>query len=254
MPVADMPCYPTVDGTPITLDLGANLFAGALASTLAAMREAIIRRPALNGIALDTEAGALVATDGHRLHLAALGSEARLPGLVGQVRIIPAGACYLLQKLLKGADGIVRFSWDDKVCTVTPADGSWHVAFQWVDGKFPVYEQVIPKKFKTSVKLDGKALREILTRTSKLPISLDVGDCEIGFSAGKSEGLFITGKLPAEREGEHIKVGFNPAYLIDALNCVYPDDGPVTLHFEGGWSSVILKTADRTAVVMPVRL
>lgn len=261
LPVADLPRYRTIDGTPTTLEIGVCAFAAGLDSVIPAM-SSDQTRSSLQGVAVDMETGALVATDGHRMHIASV-SGLKLLGSPGQVRTLPANACRVLQKLLRGAkEGNVRLSWDDKTCTVTCAD--WHVALAWIQGKFPSYEHVIPKEHAIKVKLDGATFRATMERAANLKpakekpsveIVLDVGDCEMGLFAGNpKEGAVVSGKLPCEREGEHIKIAFRPAYILDALDCCYPDDGTITLLFTDPSSPVVFKTLDRMAVVMPVRL
>ena len=128
-----------------------------------------------------------------------------------------------------------------------------------IEGKFPNYEQVIPKDEKTTTQVDRQELLSALRRVSLLT-SQENQSVKLDFIKGK---LLISSKAAnlgeAKEEiltdvvGEDLTIGFNPTYLIDALKNL--ESEKVTLVMTGQDKPGLVKTNEGYLyVVMPMQL
>jgi len=212
----------------------------------------------LNGLLLETEGKHLraVATDGHRLALAEI-ELAKKAGKDEQV-ILPRKGVLELNRLLDG-DG-----------QLTVVLGSNHVRVdldgvrltsKLIDGRFPDYERVIPKKAPNVIKADRELLRHALQRTGILSnekyrgVRLELDKGTVTISANNPDQEEATESVELEYSGEQMEIGFNVNYLQDALAAV--DSPEVELHVTDSNSSclIVSPATDRVKyVVMPMRL
>ena len=202
----------------------------------------------------------LVATDGHRLH--------RVSGLPGVdvERIVGKRALTALIKLLKGYNGDVSATFGE-VCSFSA--GNAVLTVKATDAQFPPYEQVIPGGHHKQIRVACGAFLAALEGARPLTcdtrgVSLEAVADRIVVSADNPErGEFrqeIPGNMtvePATDTPAHYVAGFNPRYLVDALDA--QGDEILTLQAEGEMDPIRVDTlgvglTTRTAVIMPMRL
>lgn len=224
-------------------------------------------RYAINGVLLKRHGKKLemVATDGRRLALARGTSETPASG-DGSSCIIPTKALAMVLKLIDDVNRNVRiailsnqivFAFDDD-----DKGGGTVLASNLVEGTFPPYEDVIPKD------QDKKATFEVGTlgsgvRRAALLTNEESRGVRMAFG-GKSKGLRLSSRAPemgeaevdvdmVAYEGDEIEIGFNPAFIIDALKVV-PEEQIIIEMKAPNKPGVIRSGSDFVYVVMPVNL
>lgn len=206
---------------------------------------------------LDGNTARLVATDGRRLALAQ-GAAAEHGGHTtkGHSPVVPTKAMNLLERNLQDDEETV------KVC-LRPNEVLFRteravVYSRLVEGRFPDYKQVMPKKQGTKVVLQAApfqaAVRQaaIMTdedskrvtfRFSKNNLTLKAQ----GATAGRSKI-----ELPIEYDAKTLEIGFNPTYMVDMLK-VLPADAELTLDLiDAGSPALFRYGADYSYLVMPL--
>ncbi|MDX1562973.1 MAG: DNA polymerase III subunit beta [Gammaproteobacteria bacterium] len=212
----------------------------------------------LNGLLLETEGKTLraVATDGHRLALAEIDLSAPA-GSDGQV-IVPRKGVQELNRLID-SDGNVTIVLGSNHIRVD-RDGV-RLTSKLIDGRFPDYERVIPKKAKDLIGADREVLRHALQRTGILSnekyrgVRLELGQGSVVISANNPDQEEATETVEIDYSGDEMEIGFNVNYLLEALSAV--DSETVQLHVIDANSSCLIVSpeSDRVKyVVMPMRL
>jgi DNA polymerase-3 subunit beta len=226
----------------------ASTFRGAVGWVLpAASRD--VTRPHLTGLLFDNEA--VVATDGHRLHLA------RLDGLNAGPTVVPARALNLLLRVLPPS-GEVTAARVDRLLRFQA--GCWEVVVPASDAPFPPYEQVVPRPADAAftVVIERAHLRDALARLPRLPVEDPPRVCvRVNgqmFLERQGEQAVISLPVPVvacSHEGPEYVIGLNRHYLADALAA---GDAVVTAGFAGVLDPVRIEPSERLlAIVMPLR-
>ncbi len=201
----------------------------------------------------------LVATDGHRLSYVEreLGEEVAFEKGV----IIPKKAVSELKKLsLDGnpQEGI-RIALDGR--NLFAKKGAITLIARLIDGEFPEYQKVIPKKQDKFITISRSEMIGALKR-----VSLLVGDrtrgIKFSFSSGNLELSSSNPDLGEAKEelsvdykGDHLQVGFNSRYFLDALAVIEEDQFILETNGHVG-PCVIRSLKDPTflSVIMPMRI
>ena len=216
-------------------------------------------RYAINGVLFERTGDKLivVATDGHRLAVAN-GSCTADTADESSTAVIPAKALNLLLRLFDDAEQTVQVKVRDSQI-IFKADNAV-LASNLVEGNFPPYRDVIPKDGDKKAKLSTDSFISAVRRAALLTNEESKG-VRMAFS---DEGLKLSSRAPEmgeaevsvelpEYTGEPIEIGFNPAYLLDALKVV--DDSQVSLDLKASNKPGVLKTGPNFLyVVMPVNL
>jgi DNA polymerase-3 subunit beta len=207
-------------------------------------------RYALTGMFLDFAGGAVVGSDGFRLHFEEI--EAASPPK--DALLVPANAIKMLLKF-KGEDE-VRFALDGDGKHVALSIAGGILSVRLMDGEFPSYKDIVPKPENRPERITFAAAEFLKLIEGTAPLSdkairLTVnGDLLVTseHQAGKYEW-----RIPCTREGSEAKLvyNFNPAFLVDAMKA-YPADR-VTLGFPEGGAYAAVVVNDK-AVVMPQRI
>lgn len=213
----------------------------------------------LNGMLLELGEGKMraVATDGHRLAVA----EAEIPDLGDEKRqvIVPRKGVVELGRLLGDTEDTVKVRVGQNHLVVEVQDAVF--VSKLIDGRFPDYDRVIPKLGDKEVTADKVMLKEALVRTAILSnekfrgIRLNIRDGRLKATVNNPEQEEAEEELEVSYSGSEIVIGFNVAYLVDALNAV--SEQSVKIEFSDSNSScLIYGEGDRSAkyVVMPMRL
>lgn len=207
---------------------------------------------------LDGGQARLVATDGRRLALTE-GTATATGGhsTKGQTPVVPTKAMHLLERnLADDPEDTV------KVC-LRPNDvlfrtGRSVIYSRLVEGRFPDYRAVLPKKSAAQIRLNvasfQTAVRQaaIMTDSDSKRVTFKFGRDKLtllaqGATAGRSKI-----EMPLEYDGKPIDVNFNPDYLIDMLK-VLPADADLSVELTDGASPGLFRCGtDYSYLVMPL--
>ncbi|MBX3409561.1 MAG: DNA polymerase III subunit beta [Phycisphaeraceae bacterium] len=225
-------------------------------------------RYAINGVLFKRDGKRLemVATDGRRLALA----RAALTGGEKDAKavqcIVPSKALGMLQKLIKENDEPVQVIITDNQILFsfgTAANpGRAVLVSNLVEGTFPPYEEAIPKDNDKRVTFDRDVVISAVRRAALLTNEESRG-VRLAFR-GKDKQLHLSSRAPEtgeaeitvdlkEYDGEDLEIGFNPAFITDALKVM--DQSSVMMELKGGSKPGLIKSGnDFLYVVMPVTL
>ncbi|MEX0886924.1 MAG: DNA polymerase III subunit beta [Phycisphaeraceae bacterium] len=255
-PPGDFPPLPEFEGDP-DFEMTAGELHRLIAMTIfATAREN--SRYAINGVLFERDGNKLsmVATDGHRLALARGTCQPGQPE--GRSAIVPTKALNLLLRLIDDAEQTVKVKLADN--QILFATDEAMLASNLVEGNFPPYQDVIPKEGDKRAKLATdsfiSAVRRaaLLTNEESKGVRMAFGDAGLTLSSrapemGEAE---VTVPVP-EYTGEPIEIGFNPAYLLDALKVI--DTEQIEFEFKAANKPGVLRTGPNFLyVVMPVNL
>ncbi|MFA5857765.1 MAG: DNA polymerase III subunit beta [Elusimicrobiota bacterium] len=258
IPKEEFPILPDVKDTK-NLSLPATIIKEMIAKTSFAMSTDETRY-VLNGILLEvTEKEVkMVATDGRRL---AYISKENVGGKIAPASII------MPSKAITGVLHLLETTKSDKVDINI---GSNQIAFicgdtlfisRLIEGEFPNYDQVIPKKPSTKVKVNTKNILQVTRRMSVLVTEQSI---PMKFTFGKKLlKLMVTSpnigdaedEIDIEYDGEIIEIAFNPAFVLAVLKEVTAEE--VVFELSGALTPGVLRPADDNnyvCVVMPMRL
>jgi DNA polymerase-3 subunit beta len=200
-------------------------------------------RPILNGVLWELKEArmSMVATNGHRL--AKMVVEAGSPDGGSTDLIIPPAALVQVERLFDGQGDL------------TVARSGNHLAFRsedrevytrLIEGRYPNYEQVIPKDNDKIARVDREALERAVRRMAVLAsdqthrvklsfetdkVHLDVRTPDLGEAHDE---------LELDYQGEALEIGFNANYLLEVLR-----------NMPAGEVKVAFKTAERATTIEP---
>lgn len=253
LPASDYPDRPAQDGKQINLP-GADLRT-LLDATAFAMATRDVRYY-LNGLRIEVSDGMIhvVGTDGHRLATASTATDSE-----NLTCIIPRDAVLAASKLVANHKG-------DATITVTASsvdvdiDGC-ALTSKLIDGKFPDWRRVIPKDNGITIEVDADELRGAMTRASILSnekfkgVRMLLESGSITLTASNPEHEESQEVMDVDYKGEPVEIGFNVAYMIDALNAIESDTCTVALK-DANTAALVTPCDDSGAVyvVMPMRL
>ncbi len=221
----------------------------------------------LNGMSLETSEHTIrtVATDGHRLAMSI--NEYTQEVLPSKQVIIPRKGVMEISRLI-----------EDSTDQVNIQLGTNHIKMQskkfvftskLVDGRFPDYNRVVPKTTDKHVIVYRDVLKSafsramILTNDKFKGVRLNLSSGELKITATNPEQEQAEEIVDVNYEGEDLEIGFNVAYLIDALNAI--ETNAVVLKLSDSNASALVhgvKTVDGNHidddesqyVIMPMRL
>jgi len=196
----------------------------------------------------------LVATDGHRL-AQAKGSLAK--AAANEVTaIVPAKLMSLIQRVV-GGEEMLSVKIAENQILVRSARAV--LVSQLVQGNFPKYADVIPQQcnrkaeVKTSDFEHGVRLAALLTSEDSRGVKMSFGEKQITLSSRAAETGEAEINIPSRLEGEPMDIGFNPAFLTDALRVVDTDE--ISVEMSASLKPAVIRSgSDFLYVVMPVEI
>jgi len=258
LPAEDFPNSPQLEDT-LIFKLPQRTLKELLRQTSFAIAQNDVRYY-LMGLCFDLlpEKLAVVATDGHRLALATedFNLEEKEPLQV----IVPRKAVLELTRMLDEADEEVEIMIDKTHIKFTISE-QLSLSSKLIDGKFPDYYSVLPSNPEQVALADVTKLKTALTQASILSsdkykgVKLVLSENLIKVSARNPEQEEAEVECEVDYNGESLEMGFNVAYLQDALNSITTAE--VALCFTDNNSSCLIKPKDIdnvNHVVMPMRL
>jgi DNA polymerase III subunit beta len=200
------------------------------------------------------ESTTVVATDSKRLMVVDL-REFEAPAEMKQGLIIPAKAVKELSEMLKHADVAEMAMFKDQlVCRV---DNVTYIT-RTLDGKFPVYQRVLPKESTSSVVVSRRELSQALK--SLLPIAKNCSNLVIyefandtmKLSANSPENGRAETNIDCKITGEPPKIGLNLQFVNDFLGCVDCDSVKMELTASNYPVLFVANDGDQKCVIMPM--
>jgi DNA polymerase-3 subunit beta len=206
---------------------------------------------------LEAEQATLVATDGRRL---ALAKGTAIPhgehSTKGMSPVVPTKAMSLLERNLTDDKEMVQ------VCLrpneVLFRTGRAVVYSRLVEGRFPDYRQVLPKKQTVKVPLQVPAFTAAV-RQAAIMTDEESKRVVFKFAKGKltmqAQGA-TSGRskvdLPVEFDAKALDISFNPAFLIDMLRVLAPDAELVLEMVDGASPAMFKSGPGYSYLVMPL--
>lgn len=201
----------------------------------------------------------MVATDGHRLNLDDTPATANMPDFPGV--IVPRCALDTLAPALVGKEEVqVEVSRQHIRFTA----GNVTLLSKVVDGAFPDYMRVIPRRNEITYDLDSKAFAAAVTRVSSISnersrsIKLTFGADRVTLLCQNMEAGRAEEHVPAERRPDSddgIEIGFNARYLEQA--CIALGAARIQLQMSDAASPILAvdpTSPSRVCVLMPLRV
>lgn len=256
LPAANFPAF-AADNFGEWIEVPGRALATLLDKTGFAMADKDVRYY-LNGLYLECAAGVLraVASDGHRLAVceASVGAGAPFGGV-----IVPRKAVAEIAHLAAQAETVrIRLAPN----ALQAEAGGVALSAKLIEGRFPDYNRVMPRDLVRRCEVSRAELLAALARVSLLSNekykSVSVGVRAVGVIALKAanpEAEEATDEVSASVSGGDVEVGFNAAYLMDALNHVGGERAVLELP-EFAKACLVTDPADPSYrfVVMPMRL
>lgn len=208
---------------------------------------------------LDGEEGTsirVVSTDGHRLSVADGVFEGELA--ITPRMLVPRKALSVLRRLLEGEDTVELSFGEGAVRLSRPQQTFW---FRLLDGEFPDYKAVVPKKGKHRARIRKTDLAATLKRVAILvqdrarAVRFAFRESELDIQVHNVDRGEVDEKLPVELDGEPITVGFNIRYLQDILSVIEGES--LVLEMDHPLGPCLVRDPDQPRaffVVMPMRL
>ena len=247
----DQPCV-TLPGKVLKTAIQRTIFAVSQEST----------RYALGGVQVELmgEKMVLAATDGRRLSVVEVASEAvgELPDRV--VGIIPQKAMNLIDRSIADPDEPVKIAINDnEVLAQVGAAGHTTVYARLVDGSFPDYNRVIPDGFsKTLDVVVGplyQAVRQaqIVTSDESRGVNFEFNDGTLKLTSSAADVGNSTIQLPIDYSHEGMTITFDPRFLVEFLRVLGAEDSVQVKLNDSDKAGVFTADGGYTYVVMPLQ-
>ncbi len=259
LPAEQFPASPELTDAR-TLVLPAASLLGCMRATAFSMAMQDVRFY-LNGMLLEIgpEGLCAVATDGHRLAW----SRVDVAGVEGEpVRaIVPRKSVGELQRLLGGAADNADVTLELTSQQLRAGIETVRLTTRLIDGRFPDYDRVIPVDGDKELLIDGRSLRQALTRASVLSnekyrgIRLALGDGVLTISSNNPDQEEAVDELEVDYSGPATEIGFNVTYLLEVLGAIETENARIVLK-DGNSSALVTPETGESSryVVMPMRL
>lgn len=265
MQATEFPQLPSIeDGETIILPIAA-LTEGLKASLFAASTDET--KQVLTGVHLTGTPDSLefAATDGHRLSVVQTPlEEAEMANITQGFGVtIPARTLRELERILavNQTTDLVTLRVDEG--QIIFEIGDQKLTSRKLEGAYPAYQQLIPKKFERSVTLERRRLLSSLERVAVLAdqknnlvkFSLDGEKGQLTLSVESPDLGSAKESMPAEMSGDNTDIAFNVKYLMDGLKAL-----PATyvqMQLNESTQPVIFSPLDglkMTYLVMPVQI
>jgi DNA polymerase-3 subunit beta len=221
----------------------------------------------LNGMSLETSDNQIrsVATDGHRLAMSLVDSSSE--NLAAKQVIIPRKGVMEISRLIEESDTKVKVQLGAN--HIRLFSNSFIFTSKLVDGRFPDYNRVVPQNTDKRLVVYRDIIKGafsramILTNEKFKGVRLNLDPGELKITATNPEQEQAEEIIDVDYDGESLEIGFNVAYLIDALNAIETDS--VVFKLSDSNASALLhgvKMVDNLAVdddssqyvIMPMRL
>ncbi|SCY62982.1 DNA polymerase III subunit beta [Alkaliphilus peptidifermentans] len=215
-------------------------------------------RPILTGVLLEIDQNSLnmVALDGYRLAL----RKGKIQSDISNKAVIPARTLSEVARILEvdNEKPIEICLTENHALFIT---GKTKLISRLLEGEFINYKQILPKEYKSRVKINTRNLYNSIERASLLAregknnlVKLIINDDKMIITSNSELGK-VHEEIVILLEGDDIEIAFNSKYFMDALKVF--DDEEIYLDFTTNISPGIMKPVDNenyTYLVLPVRV
>jgi len=212
----------------------------------------------LNGLLFDFNDQQLraIATDGHRLAICDLETSVDITG--DRQLIVPRKGVMELSRMLSDDDEVTLAIGRNHIRLVK---GDTTFTSKLIDGRFPDYKAVVPVGADKQMLVDKATFIQALQRAAILSnekyrgVKLEAAGSTIKIVAHNPLHEEAIEEIEAELNFDHLAVGFNVTYLLDALMAI--DTEQVSLELKDANSSCLVSAPDSDVnrhVVMPLKL
>ena len=262
METDEFPGLPDVEGVDF-FEIGDDILKGMIEKTIYAV-VADEARPHLAGVFVetivegDTKKLRMVSTDGHRLsRMDQTMDKDSAFSLEGGV-IVPKSGVVEMLKLLDGGKKVHIGVKDKNLILKSDPE---RLIIRLIEGDFPDYDLIIPKKNKGELKVGKEALLMMLKRMSILSsdkyrsVRFKIEKDHIDATTTNPEIGESREVMPVSYNGENIEIAFNPRYFIDVVSTMRSDEIIIRLSDEA--TPCLLEGEDDPgflSVIMPMRI
>lgn len=253
---SEFPELPEVEND-LVYEVPQQLFRNMIRQTIFAVAEDDTR-PILTGVLMEIEDDMLnmVALDGYRLSLIKNNVKSSFNNKV----VIPGKTLSEISRIISGEeDTNMQICFTDKHALFI-IDNTKLIS-RLLEGEFINYTQIIPKEFKSQVKIDTENLLDSIERAALLGkegrnnlVRFTITDEKMIINSNSELGN-VHEEIEIELEGDDLQIAFNTKYFIDALKVI--EDEVVYLEFTTNLSPGIIKPASDEKIihlVLPVRV
>lgn len=201
----------------------------------------------------------MVATDGHRLSLVERVTTDNASELSDVGVIIPRKGLNEIRKLLDHVNKSVEMAIDGAQLVIK--SGSTVLMIRLIEGRYPNYQQLIPRNLSENLAVNRESLISSLKRVSLFSnqkskgVTLTLTKNRMEISSNNPELGNAREIIDVEYLGKDLKISFNAKYILDVLNSIH--DESVQLQFNDQLSPGLVRPIDDlsyTCVVMPMRI
>lgn len=199
----------------------------------------------------------MVSTDGHRLAMIDKFIDAAIISSSDSGVIIPRKGLNEVRKILSD-NGTVEMAVEGSQLIVK--NENTILMIRLIEGKYPNYQALIPKKLNHQVKVSKDVLLSSLKRVSLLSnqkskgITLNIQNQLMEITSNNPELGDAKEEIEVDHTGADLKIGFNAKYLMEVLNNI--DTDFVEIELNDLVSPALLKPSEDKSyrcVVMPMR-
>ncbi len=241
--------YHTITSGPLKEMIHRTIFAAAAESA----------RYALTGVMweLSEDKVRLVATDGKRMAVVDGKGEAHGGHATGnQTPVVPTKVMSLLEKNLTESDApvMVRLTANDVVFKVGRAE----IYGRLVEGRYPTYREVFPKKTTVKIPLSVGPLSSVIRQAAILTdedtrgVDFDFAKGTLTLKARVADKGRAKIQLPVAYDGKAMETTFDPKLVLDMLRVLQPD-AEITLELVENNSVALFKAeGEYSYIVVPL--
>lgn len=216
----------------------------------------------LNGLLLEITSDHLrvVATDGHRLAAATLNHTACETDKKIHVIVPRKGVSELLRMINSQDDSPVTIEISQN--NIRAKINGYRITSKLIEGRFPEYDRVIPKKKDKEITLEKGYFKDALNRVAILcnekfrGVRFEFRENLLRILANNPEQEVAEEELKIEYPFDPLDIGFNVVYLIEIINALQGDT--IVIKFSNTNNSLVVdESTDNIKsvyVVMPMRI
>jgi len=137
--------------------------------------------------------------------------------------------------------------------------GNINITSRLIEGEYPNYEQVIPKKTKEEVKLGTQEFLQaarrvnILTSQESQSVKINIIKDKIIITKNTPEIGEAREEIEVDYKGGELVIGFNPNFLIDALKNITEEN--IQFGFIDPEKPAVIKSGeDYTYIILPMQV
>jgi len=251
--------YPAIaefDGDDADFAIGTDQISSMIGKTLFATAKAHSHY-AISGVLWEASGKNLqmVATDGHRLAMVKGSLDKAASKDISAV--VPAKLMGLIQRLAGEGVQSLEVKIDENQILVRTANVV--LVSSLVQGNFPKYSDVIPTETTNRATINSKEFQHrvrqaaLLTNEGSRGVRVSFENDKITLSSRAPEAGEAEVTCEAKYDGEEMAIGFNPAFLIDAMRIIDADE--ISFEMNASNKPAVIKTgSDFLYVIMPVSL